>query len=155
MVRRESDREGFWEEREGEGRGRRQERANGRERHIYRFPVGEEGEAAPEFGFEQIYHSRVGSGPNLRSRRSGSVRLSVKVQPNREELSRHLNSYQFQIAWGIGGGMSKQCDMAEVNPPSGCGHSTEITRVRRIVAREPYLGCISTNLKPPLVIPQS
>ena len=61
VVGRKSDRKQFDKERavegrEGEDRGRRQERTNEGEGHIYRF-LGK-GEAEPKFDFKQIYHSR-------------------------------------------------------------------------------------------------
>ena len=84
VVRRESGRAGFWGERKGEGRGRRQERADEGEGHIYRFPVGREKPRQSSIFNKFII-------PELDRRRNSEVSGQARsdfARSNREELSR-------------------------------------------------------------------
>ena len=137
-------------EREGEGRGRRQERTNEGEGHLYRFPE-REGEAAPGFGFQQIYHSRVGSGLNLRSLWSGSIQLSAKVGRSVPDGMLQLELVSVQIAWSIGwwdveaarhSAFRSSKPVFRIQPPILRFHTPKNKHIDNGVARELCLSCL-------------
>ena len=169
-MRRESDREGFWEERErsreGEGRGRRQGRTDEGEGHIYRFPVGRgRSSARVRFSTNLSFQSWIGAGAESQKPHP-VISEGATQQGGAFPMACELISVSDRLEYRTAVCRSKATSRLSRLPGAvtrltpqptalGCDTHPKNKHIGRGVTSELYLSCTSADSKFPLVVRKS